>query len=185
MAPAPEILPIAFPSLPHARTRENPVYFAELSAYYDCCQVEPSNCKTSTDENKHREIQDWFLEDEVSKMLMESVGSSAPIGHRKITPYRPAEYHVVVAAVDLFPGDVLCVEHLTLSETSSDLSGYNPITGPFRMELELIGRVVALDISRGEKITGEFLLPLRPEQKTRKLAEFWRSSSSSSRQAIQ
>ncbi len=87
--------------------------------------------------------------------------------------YKPVRYTVLVAAEDLAPGQVIGAEHVRPAD-GGNLHGYNPITGPFRIPQEVIGRVVALDVPAGATITGENLLPLNHQQQSKRLADFWR-----------
>ena len=79
---------------------------------------------------------------------------------------------VLEAGVDLYPGDVLRVEHVRKGR--AHCLADNPLTGPFSDASDLVGRVVAREIPEGTTITGMYLAPLGPSQMATRLRNFWR-----------
>lgn len=84
-----------------------------------------------------------------------------------------ANHGVFYAKIALKPGRVIQPTDLSRSRSETFGHAFNPITGPFDDQSELVGRVVVQEISAGTVITGAYLVPLSPVQQQNALRRFW------------
>ena len=85
----------------------------------------------------------------------------------------PNVHGVVEAKISLKPGRIIQPTDLMRRKSYTTGHAFNPITGPFNDQSELVGRVVTQEISAGEVITGAHLVPLSLLAQQNALRRFW------------